>query len=149
MLPDDVFRARLEQTLVEVEIIVSKLRGCAAVDVSATPRYWRATVLPFFAAACPFELMIKSDQKFNLKLSNEAFEDRPLEHFELIPHLVRAINEGNVEKISKFDAMTDALVAIEMRVALGPGWEWFGERRLAPVAPSEEWRTHRYLAYRR
>lgn len=149
MLPDDVFRDRLERTLVEVEAIVSKMRDCASVNVSATPRYWRVTVVPFFASACPFELMIKSDQKFNLKLASEVFENRPVDHFELFPHLIRAIDEGHVEKISKFDVTTGALVAVEMRVALGPGWEWSGERRIAPPTPSEEWRTHRYLAYRR
>jgi hypothetical protein len=149
MLPDDVFRDRLEQTLVEIEKSVAKMRDYAAVDVAASPRYWRVVVLPFFAAACPMDLMIKADQTFSLKLAGEAFEDRPVEHFELFPHLVRAIEAGHVEKISKHDAMTDALVAIEMRVALGPGWDWLGERRIAPVTSAEEWRTHRYLAYRR
>jgi len=149
MLPDDVFRDRLEQTLVEVEKSIANMRNCAAVDVSASPRYWSVVVLPFLAAACPFELIIKADQKFSLKLAGEAFENRPVESFELFPHLVRAVEAGHVEKISKFDAMTETLVAIEMRVELERGWDWLGERRIRPTTPAEEWRTHRYLAYRR
>jgi hypothetical protein len=149
MLPDDVFRDRLEQTLVEVEKSVAKMRDCAAIDVTASQHYWSVVALPFLAAACPFELIIKADQKFSLKVAAETFENRPVERFELFPRLVRAIEAGHVEKISKFDAMTDALVAIEMRVELEPGWDWLGERRLSPPASSEEWRTHRYLAYRR
>ncbi|MFA5955340.1 hypothetical protein [Hyphomicrobium sp.] len=149
MLPDDVFRDRLEHTLQDVEAAVAKMVDFAAVDVSVSQRYWRVVVLPFFAAACPFDLMIRADQKYSLKLANETFEDRPVERFELFPRLVRAIEAGQVEKISKLDAMTDALVAIEMRVSLEPGWNWHGERRLAAATPSEEWRTHRYLPYRR
>ncbi|WP_423415364.1 hypothetical protein RLW55_01565 [Hyphomicrobium sp. B1] len=149
MLPDDVFRDRLEKTLVEIETSVARMRDYAAVEVIATTAYWRVVVLPIVPEACPFELLITSKQTFSLKLAEEAFEDLPVEHFELFPHLVRSIEAGHVEKISKFDAMTDELVAIEMRVALSPGWDWRGERRIAKAPPEEVWRTHRYLAYRR
>jgi hypothetical protein len=149
MLPDDVFRDRLEQSLVEVENSLARMRDYAVVDVNASQRYWHVVVTPMFAPACPFELIVKSDQKFGLKLADETFEDRPVEHFELFPQLVRAIESGQVDKISKFNAMTDALVGIEMCVTLGPGWHWRGERRIAHSPSSEEWRTHRYLPYRR
>ncbi|MBS0251710.1 MAG: hypothetical protein JSR78_11680 [Proteobacteria bacterium] len=149
MLPDDVFRDRLEKTLVEIEAAVARMRDYAAVDVTATPAYWRVVVLPVLPEACLFELLITSKQTFSLKLAEETFENLPVEHFELFPHLVHAIEAGRVEKISKFDAMTDELVAIEMRVMLGPGWDWRGERRIAKAPPEEIWRTHGYLAYRR
>jgi hypothetical protein len=149
MLPDDVFRDRLEQTLVDIEAWAEKARGCAAIDIAASPKYWRMVVLPFISLACPFELLIRSDQKFGLRLANETYEDRPIERFDLFPHLVRAIEAGRAEKIEKFDAMTDALVGIAMRVGLAPGWDWIGERRLTPPVESEEWRTCRFLPYRR
>ena len=149
MLPDDVFRHRLEQTLVEIEASAARLRECAAVSVTAKPNYWRAIVMPNLAAACPFDLMICADQTFNLKLANEAYTRLPVDRFELFPHLVRAIEAGQVEKISKYSTMTDALVAVAMRVALAPGWDWIEERRLSPASTAEEWRTHRYLPYRR
>lgn len=149
MLPDDVFRDRLEKTLVEIETSVARMRDYAAVDVTATPSYWRVVVLPVVPEACLFELMITSKQTFSLKLAEETFENLPVEHFELFPHLVRSIEAGDVEKISKSHAMTDELFAIEMRVALGPGWDWRGERRIAKSLPGEVWRTHRYLPYRR
>ena len=50
MLPDDVFRDRLEATLVEVEAWATRTRDCASIDVMASPRYWRMVVLPQFAA---------------------------------------------------------------------------------------------------
>lgn len=147
MLPDDVFRDRLEQTLVEIETHVANTREWAVVEVAASPRYWRMAVLPFFPGACPFELMIKADQKFSLKLAEHAFEDRRLESFDLFPNLIRAVEAGHVEKISKFNAMTEKLVAVAMRVDLSPDSHWSGEHRLLPPVPSEEWRTHRYLPY--
>jgi hypothetical protein len=149
MLPDDVFRDRLEQTLAEIEKSIASMRECATIEVKASTRYWSMAALPFQTGACPFELMVKSDQKFSLKLADEAFENRPVERFELFPQLVRAIEAGRVERISKFDAMTDALVGIEMRVELEPGWDWLAERRLASVTTAEEWQAHRYLPYRR
>jgi hypothetical protein len=94
-------------------------------------------------------LIIKADQKYSLKLAGEVFENRLVERFEMFPRLVHAIEAGHVDKILKFNAMTDALAAIEMRVELEPGWNWCAERRLSPPTPAEEWRTHRFLAYRR
>jgi len=149
MLPDDVFRDRLEKTLIEIEAMVPNIRDCAAVDVTASAHYWRLVVQPYLAEACPFELLINSNQKFSLKLADETFENLPVERFELFPHLVRAIEAGHVEKISKLDTMTDVLVAVAMRVELKPGWDWLGERRITTLPSPAEWRTHRYLSYRR
>jgi hypothetical protein len=149
MLPDDVFRARLEQTLVEIEAWAGKTRDCATIDVGASQKYWGMLVIPHFHMACPFELIIKSGQKFSLKLADEAYEDRPVEHFDLFPALARAIEAGHVERIEIFDAATDTLVGITTRVALAPGWDWIGERRIAPPVDAEECRTQRFLSYRR
>jgi hypothetical protein len=149
MLPDDVFRHRLEQTLLEIEATAARLRDCAAVSVTAKPKYWRAIIMPNLPAACPLDLMICADQTFNLKLANEAHTGLPVERFEFFPDLFRAIEAGHVEKISKYCAMTDALVAVAMHVALAPGRDWIRERRLSPTSAAEAWRTHRYLPYRR
>ncbi len=147
MIPDDVFRDRLEQTLVEIETHISNTRECAAVEVIASPHYWRMVVIPFFPATCSFELIIRADQKFSIRLADQTFEDRTVEDFSLFLKLLRAIESGRVEKILKFDAMTEKLVAIAMRLSLDSNHHWHGEHRLAPVPPNEEWRTHRYLPY--
>jgi hypothetical protein len=149
MLPDDVFRDRLEQTLLEIEAHIIKTRDVAAVDVAASARYWRIVVRPFLPQACPFELLINSDQKFSLTLVNETFENLPVERLDLFPALVRAIEAGRVDKIEMLDAKTGFLARTAMRVELAPGWDWLGEHQVGPPADSEEWRTHRYLAYRR
>jgi hypothetical protein len=149
MLPDDVFRDRLERTLVEIEAAVAKVRDFAAIDIAANPAYWRLEVVPVEAGACPFELIISADQTFSLKLANEAYEGLPIERLEFFPHLVHAVEQGHVERISKHSTLTDALVAVAMRVTLAPDWHWQRERRIVPQTTSEEWRTQPYLPYRR
>ncbi len=149
MLPDDVFRNHLEQTLVDIEAWAEKARDCAAIDITASQKYWRMVVLPYLTSACPFELLINSDQHFSLKLANEVYENRPVERFDLFPSLARATEAGRAERIETFTATTDTRVAIATRVELAPGWDWIGERRLASLGGAEECRTHRFLPYRR
>lgn len=147
MLPDDVFRDHLERTLIEIEAYVPKTRECAAVEVTAAAQYWRMAVIPFFPGTCPFDLIIKSDQKFSIKVDGRKFEDRPIERFDLFLKLLRAVEAGRVEKISKFNALTEELVATAMRICLEPEPDWIGEHRRLPSTTAEEWRTHRYLPY--
>ncbi|MBN9246743.1 MAG: hypothetical protein J0I81_04715 [Hyphomicrobium sp.] len=149
MLSDDVFRDRLEATLVDIERWAATIRDCADVGIAASDRYWRIAVVPNEDLACAFELMIRSDQKFGLKLAAETYDDRPIERFDIFPALVRAIEAGRVDKIEMYNTMTNALVGIATRVELAPGWDWIGDRRVARATAAEEWRTRRFLPYRR
>ncbi len=149
MLPDDVFRDHLEQTLIEIEAHIPKTRECANVEITAAPHYWRIAVMPFFPGTCPIDLIIKSDQKFSIKVDGRKFEDLPIERFDLFLKMLRAVEAGHVEKISKFNALTEELVATAMHISLAPKPDWIGEHRRLPPTAAEEWRTHRYLPYRR
>jgi hypothetical protein len=151
MLPDDVFRDRLEQTLVELEAWAKAASDSAEIDIGASRQYWRMSAIPHARGACPLELMIKSDQTFSLKLAGEVYEDRPADKFDFFLKLSHAIAAGRVERIETLNALTVVLLVIAMRVELAPQWEWIGERRLAiPAADgAEERRTHRFLPYRR
>jgi hypothetical protein len=149
MLPDDLFRDRLEQTLIDIEKHAAVIDKAAKIDVVAQPSYWRLAVRPFIPLACPFELMIKEDQTFSLELDGERYENLKIERFELFPALVRAIEKGDAERINTYSTVTDALVAVAMRVLLEPGWDWYGERRLMPESAAEQRATHRYLPYNR
>jgi hypothetical protein len=154
MLSDDVFRDRLEQTLVDLETWASGIHDCAGVDIAASQHYWRMSVAPHMAGGCPFELMIKSDQTFNLMLDNEVYEDRPLDRFDFFVKLVSAIVDGRVERTETRNALTGVLLGIEMRVEIEDGWDWTGARRVTPAPlpalEADEVRcTHRFLPYRR
>ncbi|HET6388672.1 MAG TPA: hypothetical protein VNZ50_12180 [Hyphomicrobiaceae bacterium] len=149
MLSDDVFRDRLEQTLLEVETWAAGIRDCADVGIAASDRYWRMAVVPSENLACAFELIMHANQTFGLRLGAETYEDRPIEQMELFPALVRAIEAGHVDRIEMYNAMTAALTGVATRVELEPGWDWVGHRRISPAGPGEEWRTRRFLPYRR
>jgi len=154
MLSDDVFRDNLERTLIKLEKWADTLTDCAAIDIAAGRHYWRLSVAPFTPGACPFELLIKSDQTFSLRLDRETYEDNPVDTFEFFSQLVNAIRAGRVERIETLDSATRSLVAIETRVELSPGGEWIGHRQIAPRAQRssdvrEERRTMRFLPFRR
>jgi hypothetical protein len=154
MLPDDVYRDRLEETLVKLEDWANGMRDCAVVDIAASQRYWRMSVAPNIEGACPFELMIKSDQTFTLKLASETYESKPVGRFDLFLNLADSIVAGRVERITTRNAQTGVLLAIETHVEIRDGWDWIGERRVTPLRmpaleADEERRTHRFLPYRR
>jgi hypothetical protein len=154
MLPDDVFRDRLERTLVDLEAWADGMRDCAEIDIAASPRYWRMSVAPHIAGGCPFELMINSDQTFDLRLASEVYENKPLDRFDFFVKLANAIAAGRVERNETRNALTGVLLAIGMRVEIQDGWDWTGVRRVTPVPlpaleADEERSTHRFLSYRR
>ena len=112
------------------------------------------SVAPNTEGACPFELMIKADQTFTLKLADEVYEDKAVERFDFFLRLADAVSAGHVERIETRNAQTGVLLAIETRVELKAGWDWIGERqvtarRMPALEADEERRTHRFLPYRR
>jgi hypothetical protein len=154
MLPDDVFRERLEQTLIDLENWADEMRDCADIEISASGQYWRMSVRPHFPNTCPFELLIHRDQTFDLALAGERYEKKPIERFDLFLKLVKAISAGQVDRIETRNTLTGVLIAITMRVEIAEGWDWLGhrtvlKRSLDALKQSEERQTFRFLPYRR
>ena len=154
MLPDDVFRERLEKTLVDLETWAEETRGGADIAISASDRYWRMAVRPFFPGTCPFELLIKASQTFDLVLDREAYENKPIQRFDLFLNLAKAIAAGRAERIETRNALTGILIDVTMRVELAAGWDRIGSRKALkrfahPLEANEEQRTYRYLTYNR
>jgi hypothetical protein len=154
MLSDDAFRERLEQTAARLDAWAERMRPHAHCTITRGSGYWNLCAKPFLPRACPFDLILKSDQTFSLKLDSEICENKPIDRFELFPQLVSAIEEGRVEKIETFNALTDSLVAVEMQAELAPGFDWIGCRRVVSFTPTslsaaEQRRTYPYLAYAR
>jgi len=154
MLSDDVYRDRLEKTLIELETWANSMRGSADIAIAGSDRYWRMAVSPFLPSACPFELLIKSSQTFDLALNREVYENRPVERFDLFPKLVTAVADGRVERVETRNALTGILIDVATRIELAPGWEWIGSRKvlkhfIRPLEANEERQTHRFLSYDR
>jgi hypothetical protein len=111
-------------------------------------------VRPFFPGACPFELLIKANQTFDLVLDHETYENKPIQRFDLFLFLAKAIAEGRVERIETRNALTGILTNVAMRVELAPGWDWIGSRTvqkrfIRPLEADEEQSIHRFLSYNR
>jgi hypothetical protein len=154
MFSDDVYRNELASIITELEGWASTHGDCADIAVAMTPAYWKLSAVPKMAGACPFELLLRADQKFDLQIAGEVYEDKPVDRFAFFPMLVRAIDAGAVDRISICSALTGALEAIETRVTLEDGWAWIGERRITPRTTRKadgatEQRCHRFLPYRR
>lgn len=154
MFSDDVYRNRLSDVIATLEAWARDQRDVARIETLASGAYWKMAVEPTAAGTCPFELMLRADQRFNVKVAEEVYEDKPVDKFEFFPMLARAIAGGNVERVDVTSALTAAVESIETRVTLEDGWAWIGERRIGQRTPrrietAQEQRVHRYLPYRR
>ena len=61
MLPDDVFRARLQATITALQYWAPSIADAARLHESETGDYWKITVMPEVASACPFELTLHAE----------------------------------------------------------------------------------------
>ncbi|MEQ1672205.1 MAG: hypothetical protein ABL893_15225 [Hyphomicrobium sp.] len=154
MFSDDVYRNKLATVIDVLEAWARDTRDAAAIETSVTSAYWKMQVKPGTPGACPFELLLRADQRFNVRIGDEVYENKPVDQFEFFPMLVRAIERGNVERVAISSALTGALDAIETRVTLEDGWAWIGERRVGPRGlnrhdGAQVQRVKRFLPYRR
>jgi hypothetical protein len=154
MLPDDVFRERLEQTLIGLEKWAKETRDCANIEIIASDRYWRIDVRPSFPGTCPFELLINANQTFDLSLDGEVYESRRIENFGLFLKVAESVTAGRIERIETRNALTSILIAIAMRIELADGFDWIGSRTVLKRArhlleQDEVRRAFQYLPYRR
>ena len=56
MLPDDVFRSRLQSTITALRYWAPSVADTARLEETETSDYWKIIVAPAVASACPFEL---------------------------------------------------------------------------------------------
>ncbi|MEQ1715698.1 MAG: hypothetical protein ABL907_06905 [Hyphomicrobium sp.] len=154
MLSDDVFRKELGAAVMALNAWGDAFKDVAAIDVRDAAGYWRMSARPQTAAAAPLTLVLRADQKFDLAIAGEKFEDREIEDFELFVAIARAVSTGNVERLTTRCAVTGRLKASEMVLIFDDGSVWRSERSLGArtvpgVAGGEEVRTQRFLPYRR
>lgn len=121
MLPHDVFRARLEATIASLRYWVPTIADTATASETAGEGYWRIAVAPHVAQACPFALMLRADQMYDLVIAGETFEDRPISALDMFVPLATAIAEGRVVRRQTYAAASGRLIAEETIVDLGNG----------------------------
>ncbi len=152
--PDDVFRAELALTTDHLKMWANSLHACATVELRNAPGFWSLEVAPLAQGACPFELMLRADQRYDLAIAGEYYEDRPITDISIFAGLAKSIASGHVSRVSIRSALTGALQSLETRISLSDGTYWFGARSVMPAAhacpPEFEIKEFkRYLPFRR
>ena len=113
MLSDDVYRAQSGATIAELEAWLHSLRAVAHVDIGSDAASWRAAVTPRAAEACPVELVLRQDQRFDIAIAGENHEEQPVESFGLFLPLLHAVAAGDVIVRSLRTGATGAQLDVE------------------------------------
>jgi hypothetical protein len=154
MLPDDVFRSRLQSTITALRYWAPSVADAARLEEAETSDYWKIIVTPAVATACPFELILHADQRYDLAIADEIYEGRPIESFDWFVPFAGAVSEGNVVQRHWLSRLTGLERSVETLVTLPGGGIWREGRGDTPRMPTldddgTELRERRFLPYRR
>lgn len=131
MLPDDVYRSRLESVIASLKYWVPGIADVARVEVADTPDFYRLSAAPKLAKACPFELIVRADQHYDLQIAGESYVDRATQSLDMFLILVQAIADGRVVQRRWVSLATGTLRRIETIIALKGGAIWQAGRDIA------------------
>lgn len=152
MRPDDIFLARLQLTITTLRYWTPSIADAAAIEESESASHWRMRISPRLPEACPFELILRADQFYDIAVAGEEYDARPITSLDLFSPLVEAIAAGAVFQRRWASAATGAPRAVETIILLGAGRAWRG----APASLSSpetlegaESADHYFLPYRR
>ncbi len=129
MISDDVFRSRLETTIASLRYWVPQIADAARIEESQGPGFWKIKVTPHTAGACPFELMLRTSQHYDVVVGHETYEDRPVESLELFVPLAEAISNGRIIQRRLLSMATGEVAETQTLVDLGQGSEWRASHR--------------------
>ena len=154
MLPDDLFRSRLQTTITALKYWAPSIADAARVEERETGNYWKVVVAPKLAAACPFELILHFDQHYDLAVGEETYEGLPIESFDIFLPFVEAVADGRVVQRRWVSRLTGLERSVETLVMLAGGGIWRETRGTSTALPSldddgTELREKRFLPYRR
>ena len=154
MLPDDVFRSRLQTTITALRYWAPSIADAARIEEAESGNFWKFAVAPRLVNACPFELILHFDQRYDLAIGEETYESLPIESFDLFLPFVEAIAEGEVVQRHWVSRLTGLERSVETLVTLANGGIWREARGAAQGMPSleddgTELRERRFLPYRR
>jgi hypothetical protein len=154
MLPDDVFRSRLQTTITALRYWAPSIADAAHIEEAETGNFWKIVMAPRLANACPLEMILHFDQRYDLAVADESYESLPIESFDLFVPFVEAIAEGNIVQRRWISRLTGLERSVETIVTLAEGSIWREGRGAAQSMPSleddgTELRERRFLPYRR
>ncbi len=151
MLPEDVFRTRLDRTIADLRRWGQGVSDCAKVAEVQEARHWWFVAIPHARGACRFELVLHHNQTFDIAFDHEPYENRPVEELDQLLSIAESTAAGRVFRRFRRSANTDTRLAIETIVRLPGDQRWHADRWLVPSKPlgpttlDDRW----FLPYRR
>lgn len=150
MLSDDVYRYSLRATIEGLRYWVPSIADLARVAQEETDGFWRLDVSPHVSGACPFELVLRDDKRFDATFAGQSYADVPVTELSLFLPLAEAIVDGRVVQRRWISSQTGARLGIETLIAMPGGTVWrHGTMHDAFHANVWESRDHHFLPYRR
>ena len=137
MSSDDSFRKQLQHVIAALEDWAKEMEPWATVELGPADGTWRISAVPHAPTACPFEIILRPDRKFDMIVGGEIYEDQPLDALTDIPQLVRAISNGRILIRRWTGQATGLLYSVETIVDL-PGSDEGRFVRRNPDAPPIE-----------
>lgn len=134
MPSDDTFRKQLQHVIAALETWAKEMEPWAKIELGPTHGSWHVSAIPHAPTACPFEIILRPDRKFDMMIGGEIYEDQPLDALTDIPQMVRSISNGNVLIRRWRSQATGLLYSVETVVDL-PGTNEGHFRRRNPNAP--------------
>jgi hypothetical protein len=137
MQSDDQFRLAFEAATSRLATWAGRQQDAADVIVETVGAFWRLSLVPHAANACPVELILHRDtQSFDVQFGPEVYEGQPIEAFEAFEPLLDAAVAGHVitRNVSSghggLALMVQTVVQPDDRIA------WIAERRMVAEAQS-------------
>lgn len=153
MLSDDVFRSQLTMTFTDLLQTAERLSDVADIGHAQTREFVRLSMLPHARGACAVEVMLRSDQMYDISIGTEFYEDCRIQSFGTFVPLIEAIAKGDVIQRRHVSAVTGTERSIETLVRLPGGevWRKGHDYTVASAIPDDRtvFDDRWYVAYRR
>ena len=154
MQSDDQFRLAFDAAIARLAAWADTYSDSATVQTESVGQYWRLSLAPQAANACPVEVILHRDtQSFDIQLGSETYECNRIEAFEIFDQILAAVVDGRVVTRHLASANSGAVVAIETGVSLTDTADW-NRRRTTEIGANRMpedvlVRERQWLAYRR
>ncbi len=124
MLSDDVYRSRLQVMAASLKYWVPSIADAARPHEAETANFWKLHVVPSVLGACPFELIFRADQHYDVQIAEQSYENLPVESFDLFLPFVQAIADGRIIERRWSSRMTGRQLGVETIIPLPKGGRW-------------------------
>lgn len=135
MLPDDTFRTRRQDVATALEAWAAEMAPWARVEHGSDGDSWWIGATPIAPTACPFEIVVRADQKLDAMIGGALYENLDGDQLADLPRIVRAIADGRVLIRRWASSTTDLPYGVETIVDLPDGGEWRAGTPEADTAP--------------